>query len=201
MAESDVVIERRARLESGRRATSPETFDTLAGALPYCVHGNPSRRTRAGCPSRTRPSAADGAKSATTFRTPSGTIVQIRSPGLHHAADFERRDLGQRAGNRRAHLPLFDLVVEPIGRGDRFAAPAFDDGDFVLEARDASQAILFPGVQIARQRGCAANSAARASLCRSSASFRPRSASRSLTRPRRCRSGSRLGFFDGELGC
>ena len=60
--------------------TSDATVATSARRLPYWIHGNPSSRTRAPCPGRSRPSASAGANSATTWSPPSGTSVPTRSP-------------------------------------------------------------------------------------------------------------------------
>ena len=74
------------RIVSSTRAwlsrTSLATSVTRACTSPNSVHGKPSRRTRASCPSFTRPSAVAGGSCATTRRLPEATIVAMRSPSL-----------------------------------------------------------------------------------------------------------------------
>jgi hypothetical protein len=42
-------------------------------------------------------------------------------------------------------LSLIDLILESFGRGECLAAAAFNFGDFILEAGDSSEAVLFLG--------------------------------------------------------
>src|SRR5262245_2383234 len=75
-----IVCSRRNSTRTTPSRASVATLVTVPVRLPYCAHGKPSRRSRAGCPGCTRPRAMAGRKDATTRSVPEGSTTPSVSP-------------------------------------------------------------------------------------------------------------------------
>ena len=93
---------------------SEATFDTLAGTVPYCAQGKPSRRRDARCPRCTLPNADEGANSATTCKCPSGRITPNCWPSLIWEPGFRHGALGEAPRNWRTNLTPAQIALQVV---------------------------------------------------------------------------------------